>query len=48
MASAIVPVCTLSLGEAKVDEDSTRLRGVVEEVGRFDVAVDDAFLVYGG
>lgn len=42
-----MPVCALSLGETKVDKDSTRLRGIVEEIGRFDVAVNDAFLVYG-
>jgi hypothetical protein len=47
VASTVVPVCALSLGKAKVYEDSTGLRGVVEKFGRLDIAVDNALLVYG-
>ncbi len=37
-----LPVCALFFGEAKVDQDAAPFGVVVEEVGRFDVSVEDA------
>jgi hypothetical protein len=42
-----LPVCALLFGEAEVDEDAAAFRVVVEEVGGFDIAVEDAGAVDG-
>jgi hypothetical protein len=42
----VVPISPLTFRKAKVDEDSTRQGGIVEEVGRLDIAVDDLLCVY--
>ena len=46
-AEAGLPVCTLLLGEAEVDEDAASFFVVVEEVGGFDISVEDAGAVDG-
>ena len=46
-AEAGLPVCTLFFGEAEVDEDAAPFGVVVEEVGGFDVSVEDPGAVDG-
>jgi hypothetical protein len=46
MASAVMPVSALTFGETKVNENTTRQGGIVEEVGRLDIAVDNLLCVY--
>jgi len=42
-----LPVCALFFGEAEVDEDASPFGMVVEEIGGFDVAMEDAGAVDG-
>lgn len=46
-AEAGLPVCALSFREAEVDEHAAPFGVVVQEVGRFDVAVEDPGAVDG-
>ena len=46
-AEAGLPVCALLLGEAEVYEDAASFVVVVEEVGGFDISVEDAGAVDG-
>jgi hypothetical protein len=41
MASALIPVRPFALSETKIDEDTPGLCGIVKEVGRLDIAVDN-------
>jgi hypothetical protein len=45
-ARAVLPVGALALGEAEVDEHAEAFLLIVEEVGGFDVAVENAGFVY--
>ena len=40
-------VCPFAFGKAKVDEDTVAGGGVIEEVGGFDVPVEDVVFVDG-
>lgn len=46
MASTVVPVCTFTFRKSKVDQDSTRLCGVVQKVSWFHISVYNSFQVY--
>lgn len=46
VTSTGMPVCAFALGKTKINENAAALGCIIEKIGGFDVAVDDALCMY--